>query len=324
MAELPQIARVGAENDASVEPPPLERIHDLKRSIEGVILGKPDAVESALVSLFAGGHLLIEDVPGVGKTMLAQALARSLNASFRRIQFTSDLLPADILGVSVLKPESGSFEFRRGPIFAQVVLADEINRATPKTQSAMLEAMNESQVSVDSGSYPLPRPFVVIATQNPAEHRGTYPLPESQLDRFLMRIRIGYPSAKAEKALLEVQQVEHPIDAVEPVMTVDDVFALQQAVRRVDVDAGLTDYIVQLASVTRSSEKLSLGVSPRGTLLLQRASQARALIGGRTFVIPDDVKSVAVAVLSHRVVARVPTDTEPIIAELVDSVKVPL
>jgi len=324
MAELPQTAPVGADDAAPVDEGSLDRVAGLKRSIEGVILGKPEVVDQILVSLLARGHLLIEDVPGVGKTMLAQSLARSIDASFRRIQFTSDLLPADIIGVSLFHAESASFEFRHGPIFANVVLADEINRATPKTQSAMLEAMNEAQVSVDAGSYPLPQPFIVIATQNPSEHRGTYPLPESQLDRFLMRIRMGYPDAQAERALLEVQQIEHPLDAVEPVISASAVIRLQHEVRRVRVDPAIADYMVQLATATRNSEKLSLGVSPRGTLLLQRASQARAFISGRDFVVPDDVKAVAVAVLSHRVVARAPSDTEPIVLDIVDTVKVPL
>ncbi len=324
MAELPPTAGLGMDDAPALEPANTERILELRRSIEGVIRGKAEVVEHTLVTLFAQGHLLIEDVPGVGKTMLAQALARSLDASFRRIQFTSDLLPSDIVGVSIYQPQSSSFEFKPGPIFSHVLLADEINRATPKTQSAMLEAMNEAQVTVDSSSYPLPQPFIVLATQNPIEHQGTYPLPESQLDRFLMRIRMGYPSEDAEKALLVAQQIEHPIESVEPVMTGRDVVAIQDAVRRVRVDASIVDYLVRLAAASRRSEKLSIGVSPRGTLLLQRATQARALLEGRDFVVPDDVKAIAIPVLSHRVIPRGPSDAEPIIEDLLSEVAVPL
>ena len=327
MAELPPTADLGMDDAPALDPANTERILELRRSIESVIRGKAEVVEHTLVTLLAQGHLLIEDVPGVGKTMLAQALARSLDASFRRIQFTSDLLPSDIVGVSIYQPQSSSFEFKPGPIFSHVLLADEINRATPKTQSAMLEGMNEAQVTVDSSSYPLPQPFIVLATQNPIEHQGTYPLPESQLDRFLMRIRMGYPSEDAEKALLVAQQIEHPIESVEPVMTGRDVVAIQDAVRRVRVDASIVDYLVRLAAASRRSEKLSIGVSPRGTLLLQRATQARALLEGRDFVVPDDVKAIAIPVLSHRVIPRGPQgalSTEPIIEDLLSEVAVPL
>jgi MoxR-like ATPase len=324
MAELPPTADLGMDDAPTLEPADSERIGALRRSIESVIHGKSDVVDQTLVTLFSQGHLLIEDVPGVGKTMLAQALARSLDVSFRRIQFTSDLLPSDIVGVSIYQPHSSSFEFKPGPIFSHVLLADEINRATPKTQSAMLEAMNEAQVTVDSSSFPMPQPFIVLATQNPIEHQGTYPLPESQLDRFLLRVRMGYPSEEAEKALLEAQQIDNPIDSVAPVMTGRDIIAIQEAVRRVRVDATLVDYLVRLASASRSSNELSLGVSPRGTLLLQRAAQARALLEGRDFVVPDDVQAVAVPVLSHRVIPRGPSDTEPIIEHLLSEVAVPL
>lgn len=324
MAELPPTADLGMDDAFELDPAATERIVELRRSIESVIRGKPDVVQHTLVALFAQGHLLIEDVPGVGKTMLAQALARSLDVSFRRIQFTSDLLPSDIVGVSIYQPQSSSFEFKPGPVFSHVLLADEINRATPKTQSAMLEAMNEAQVTVDSSSYPLPQPFIVLATQNPIEHQGTYPLPESQLDRFLMRIRMGYPSEEAEKALLEDQQIEHPIESVEPVMAGRDIIAIQRAVRRVRVDPSIVDYVVRLATASRSSERLSLGVSPRGTLLLQRAAQARALLESRDYVVPDDVKTIAVPVLSHRVIPRGPSETEPIIEDLLSEVAVPL
>ncbi len=324
MAELPPTTDLGTDDGPALEQADLERIHELRGSMESVIRGKTEVIEHTLVTLFAQGHLLIEDVPGVGKTMLAQTLARSLDASFRRIQFTSDLLPSDIVGVSIYQPKTSEFEFKPGPIFSNVLLADEINRATPKTQSAMLEAMNEAQVSIDSSSYPMPQPFIVLATQNPIEHQGTYPLPESQLDRFLMRVRMGYPSEEAEKALLEAQQVEHPIDSIEPVMTRRDIVAIQGAVRRVRVDPAIVDYFVRIASATRRTDKLSLGVSPRGNLLLQRASQARALLDGRDFVVPDDVKAIAIPVLSHRVISRGPSDTAPIIEDLLSDIAVPL
>ncbi len=324
MAELPPTAGLDVVDVEAFETAPTERIGDLRRSIESVIRGKSEVVGRTLVTLFAEGHLLIEDVPGVGKTMLAQALARSLDVSFRRLQFTSDLLPSDILGVSIYQPASSSFEFKPGPIFSHVLLADEINRATPKTQSAMLEAMNEAQVSVDSTSYPLAQPFIVLATQNPVDHQGTYPLPESQLDRFLMRLRMGYPDPESERQLLETQKVDHPIDAVEPVLSATDIVRIQRAVRHVAVDPSVADYIVRLATATRTSEKLALGVSPRGCLLLQRASQAQALLDERRFVVPDDVKSVAASVLGHRVIARGPADTERIIEDILRDVAVPL
>ncbi len=308
------------------------RIKDLRRSVEGVIRGKTEVVDLALVTLFSEGHLLIEDVPGVGKTMLAQALARSLDASFRRIQFTSDLLPSDIVGVSVFNPSVSEFEFKPGPLFANIVLADEINRSTPKTQSALLEAMNEAQASVDSTSYPLPQPFVVLATQNPVEHHGTYPLPESQLDRFLMCIRMGYPSEESEKEILRVQQLSHPIDEVKPVMTCQEVRHIQGQVRSVRVDPALADYLVRIAAATRQSDELTLGMSPRATILLQRAAQARALLSGRDYMVPDDVKALAIAVLAHRVMPRSRAsvgpgrgrEAESILDRILETVPVPL
>ncbi len=317
------------ELDAAV----FDRVAELRRSIEGVIRGKPEAITRTLVALFAEGHLLIEDVPGVGKTMLAQALARSLSATFRRIQFTSDLLPSDIVGVSVFHPGRSQFEFKQGPIFANVVLADEINRGTPKTQSALLEAMNEAQVSVDNTSHILPRPFIVLATQNPIEHHGTYPLPESQLDRFLMSLRIGYPEQDQERQILQDQQLDHPIESVQPVLTGEDVAAIQRLVRRVSIDETLQDYMVRIARATRQCDELSLGVSPRGTLLLQRAAQSHALVSGRDYLLPDDVKTVAVPVLAHRVLSNRqrthPSDhhwrsTETIIDGILTDVEVPL
>jgi MoxR-like ATPase len=307
-------------------------VTQLQRSIARAIFGKEDIIQLALVTLLARGHLLIEDVPGTGKTTLAHALAKSFQCTFQRVQFTSDLLPSDVLGVSVYNPENREFEFRHGPIFANVVLADEINRTTPRTQSALLEAMNEAQVTVDGRSLPLPQPFLVIATQNPVEHHGTYPLPESQLDRFLMRIKMGYPSHEIEKEILRSRSIEDPIASIEPVADVSDVLAMQQAVTKVRVDSSLLDYALEIVNRTRRSDQLALGVSPRGTLMLQRAAQARAHLEGRDFCIPDDFKRLAVAVFSHRVVAsarhaslqKKSETTENVLREIVDSVRVPL
>jgi MoxR-like ATPase len=307
-------------------------VSQLQRSIATVIYGKSEAIELALITLLARGHLLIEDVPGVGKTTLAQALAKSFHCTFQRVQFTSDLLPSDVLGVSVYNPESRDFEFRPGPIFANVVLADEINRTTPRTQSALLEAMNEAQVTVDGKTLPLPQPFIVIATQNPVEHHGTYPLPESQLDRFLMRIRMGYPSHETEREILRSRTTDDPVQSLQAVADVSDVLAMQHAVAQIRVDSSLHDYALNIVARTRHSEHLSLGVSPRGTLMLQRAAQAKAFLDGRDFCLPDDFKRLAVAVFSHRVVAsarhaslqKKSETTEAVLREIVDSVAVPL
>jgi MoxR-like ATPase len=307
-------------------------VTQLQRSIARAIFGKEDVIQLALITLLARGHLLIEDVPGVGKTTLAQALAKSFHCTFQRIQFTSDLLPSDVLGVSVYNPESRDFEFRSGPIFANVVLADEINRTTPRTQSALLEAMNEAQVTVDGRTLPLPQPFLVIATQNPVEHHGTYPLPESQLDRFLMRIKMGYPSHETERQILRSRASADPIDNFEPIADVSDVLAMQEAVTRIKVDSSLHDYALEIVNRTRKSDQLALGVSPRGTLMLQRAAQARAFLEGREYCLPDDFKQLAVAVFSHRVVAstrhaslqKKSETTETVLREIVDSVRVPL
>jgi MoxR-like ATPase len=279
--------------------------------------------------------LLIEDVPGVGKTTLAQALAKSFHCTFQRIQFTSDLLPSDVLGVSVYNPESREFEFRSGPIFANVVLADEINRTTPRTQSALLEAMNEAQVSIDGKTMALPQPFLVIATQNPVEHHGTYPLPESQLDRFLMRIKMGYPSPETEREILRKRvgvRGENPLDALEPVADVSEVLTMQDEVAHIKVDSSLHDYALEIVNRTRNSDLLALGVSPRGTLMLQRAAQARAFLDGRDYCLPDDFKKLAVPVFSHRVVAssrhaslqKKSETTESVLRDIVESVPVPL
>jgi MoxR-like ATPase len=310
-------------------------VAQLQRSIARAIYGKEEAIQLALITLLARGHLLIEDVPGVGKTTLAQALAKSFHCSFQRIQFTSDLLPSDVLGVSVYNPESREFEFRSGPIFANVVLADEINRTTPRTQSALLEAMNEAQVSIDGKTLMLPQPFLVIATQNPVEHHGTYPLPESQLDRFLMRIKMGYPSPETEREILRKRVGvlgENPLDGLEPVADVSEVLAMQDAVAQIKVDTSLHDYALDIVNRTRNSEQLALGVSPRGTLMLQRAAQARAFLDGRDYCLPDDFKQLAVPVFSHRVVAssrhaslqKKSETTESVLREIVESVPVPL
>ncbi len=307
-------------------------VTQLQRSIARAIYGKEDVIQLALVTLLARGHLLIEDVPGVGKTTLAQALAKSFHCSFQRIQFTSDLLPSDVLGVSVYNPESREFEFRHGPIFANIVLADEINRTTPRTQSALLEAMNEAQVTVDGRTLPLPLPFLVIATQNPVEHHGTYPLPESQLDRFLMRVKMGYPSHETERAILRSRAGNDPVTAMEPVADVADVLSMQETVTRVRVDTSLHDYALEIVNRTRKSDQLALGVSPRGTLMLQRAAQARAFLDNRDFCLPDDFKQLAVPVFAHRVVAcarhaslqKKSETTENVLREIVESVPVPV
>ena len=307
-------------------------VSELRRTIARAIYGKEEAIQLALITLLARGHLLIEDVPGVGKTTLAQALAKSFQCGFQRVQFTSDLLPSDVLGVSVYNPETRDFEFRPGPIFANVVLADEINRTTPRTQSALLEAMNDAQVTVDGKSMPLPNPFLVIATQNPVEHHGTYPLPESQLDRFLMRIKMGYPSHETEKEILRKRANEDPLHSLQPVADVNEVLTMQEAVTHVKVDSSLQDYALEIVNRTRKSDQLALGVSPRGTLMLQRAAQARAFLDGRDFCLPDDFKQLAVAVFAHRVVAsarhaslqRKSETTENALREIVESVRVPL
>jgi MoxR-like ATPase len=307
-------------------------VSQLQRSISRAIYGKEEAIQLALITLLARGHLLIEDVPGVGKTTLAQALAKSFHCTFQRIQFTSDLLPSDVLGVSVYNPESREFEFRPGPIFANVVLADEINRTTPRTQSALLEAMNEAQVSMDGKTQNLPQPFLVVATQNPVEHHGTYPLPESQLDRFLMRIKMGYPSHETEREILRKRIGDDPLHSLEPVADLHDVLAMQEAASHVRVDNSLHDYALEIVNRTRKSELLTLGVSPRGTLMLQRAAQAKAFLDGRDYCLPDDFKQLAVPVFSHRVVASLrhaslqkkSETTESILRDIVESVPVPL
>lgn len=280
------------------------RLGLLRDNLAGVILGKPEVIRLAVVALLAEGHLLIEDVPGTGKTLLAKALARSLDCSFHRIQFTPDLLPSDLIGTSVFHQPSGEFVFKNGPLFANVILADEINRATPRTQSALLEAMSDRQVSVDGRPRPLGPPFLVLATQNPYEFEGTYPLPESQLDRFTMRLAIGYPARAAEKEVLASHRAGEPVDRLRPVLRAADVMALQQAARGVRVDDSLYDYILDLADATRNHPDLYLGASTRAAIMLYRAAQASALVEGRDYVIPDDIKGLAGPVLVHRLIAK--------------------
>jgi MoxR-like ATPase len=308
------------------------KIRQLHQAIETVVLGKSEPVKLALVCLLANGHLLIEDVPGVGKTTLAHTLARVFDCSFRRIQFTSDLLPSDILGVSVFNQSAHTFDFRRGPIFANIVLADEINRTTPKTQSALLEAMSEGKVSVDNTTHGLPAPFMVVATQNPIEHHGTYPLPESQLDRFLLRIRMGYPEGEAEKEMLRSRNHVPAFERLQPVMTTDELVRAQSLVGEVHVEDSLLDYIMAIVEATRNSEYLMIGASPRGSLALHRSAQALAYFEGRDYCIPDDIKQLAIPVLAHRVIVsskysspqKRSEEAETILTEILRGIEVPL
>jgi MoxR-like ATPase len=297
--------------------------------IEKVIVGKTDTVRRAVLSLLCNGHVLIEDIPGVGKTTLAKAIAKAIGGEFRRIQFTPDLLPSDITGTSVFNQKTSEFEFRAGPIFGNVVLVDEINRATPKTQSALLEAMEERQVTSDGETRSLPAPFFVIATQNTVEMTGTYPLPEAQLDRFFSRISLGYPSKESEMAILAQQQLAHPIEDVETVILLPDMIAMQDAVREIYVHETLREYIVNVVDATRGNNQLLMGSSPRGTLHLMRAAQAHAAMEGSEYVRPDDVKAVAGAILAHRVMPRAElrargSTTEDVIDHILDSVPAPV
>jgi MoxR-like ATPase len=273
----------------------------IRASLAEVIQGKRDVIDLLLIGVLGGGHVLVEDVPGVGKTTLAKALARSLDVAFTRVQFTPDLLPTDILGTQVLNPKDGTFSFSRGPVFTNVLLADEINRASPRTQSALLEAMNEAQATVDGTTHPLPHPFFVVATQNPASYQGTYPLPEAQLDRFLLRIAVGYPPRDAELTMLYSRQKADPIEAVKPACTGAELVAMQEAVRSVEVKEPVARYLLALVDKTRDHPDLELGVSPRGALALFRAAQARAFLSQRTYVTPEDVQGLAAPVLAHRV-----------------------
>ncbi len=316
-----------SETDSSLDTL-IDRLPALKGQLAGVIQGKEETLEILLVAWLAGGSVLIEDVPGVGKTTLAKALSLLLDADFKRVQFTPDLLPADILGGSVYNPKDGSFYFRRGPIFCNVLLADEINRASPRTQSALLEAMSEQQTSIEGTTHPLPSPFFVLATQNPIEFHGTYPLPEAQLDRFLARIQIGYPDSDVEVSILYAQQEKHPVDGLEPVFNATECIALQQSVRKVRVDPSLAEYIVAIVGATRDDSRLELGSSPRGSLMLFRACQARALLQTRDYILPDDVQALAVSVLAHRLALSTKTrysgvDGVSIVNEILQSIPIP-
>jgi MoxR-like ATPase len=297
-------------------------------NVEKVIIGKHEEIRLTLVSLLCRGHLLIEDVPGVGKTMLARSIARSIGCTFRRIQFTPDMLPSDVTGVSVFNQKTREFEFRPGPVMAQIVLTDEINRAPPKTQSALLEAMQEQQVTVDGVTYSIPEPFLVLATQNPIEYEGTFPLPEAQLDRFMMRISLGYPSSEEEIAILDSQQYTHPVETLEQVIDVQELLEAQEKVKEVYVDPLVKEYIVRLVNATRDHPDIYLGASPRGSLALYKTGRARAAILGRDYVIPDDVKALAITTLAHRLIvspsARIKeVDPRAVIEETLESVPVP-
>jgi MoxR-like ATPase len=320
------------QRESLISPPvSLTRLSDIESALSEVIRGKAEVLRLSLACLLARGHLLIEDVPGVGKTTLAHALARTVRSEFHRLQFTSDMLPSDVVGVTIYNAHSQEFEFKPGPVFTNFLLADEINRATPKTQSALLEAMNEQQVTIDGRSYPLPHPFMVIATQNPVEHHGTYPLPESQLDRFLMRIRIGYPDAIAEREILR-QSSHVPASAVREVISGDELTRLQDVAAKVQVDDSLVDYMLAVVERTRTHESLAMGVSPRGAQAIYRATQGLAAVEGRDYATPDDVKRLVIPVFAHRVVVnsrmsiaqRSAEVAEKILSEILTLVDVPL
>jgi len=320
------------QRETTYSPPiSLAKISEIEAALGEAIRGKPEVVRLSLACLLARGHLLIEDVPGVGKTTLAQALARSVDSSFHRIQFTSDMLPSDVVGVTIYNAHTEEFEFKPGPVFTHFLLADEINRATPKTQSALLEAMNELQVTIDGRSHPLDQPFMVVATQNPVEHHGTYPLPESQLDRFLMRIRIGYPDAAAEREIVRRGGAQ-PAENMRTVLSADELLSLQDAVARVNVDDALVDYMLAIVERTRTHESLAMGVSPRGAQALYRATQALAAVEGRDYATPDDIKRLALPVFAHRVVVnsrvalapRSAEAAERVLSEILTLVDVPL
>jgi MoxR-like ATPase len=305
------------------------KIQALKKNLEKVIRGKPEIIDLAMTTLFAGGHLLIEDVPGIGKTTLAHGLAKSINCTFQRIQFTSDLLPSDVIGVTIYNQSDHRFEFKPGPIFANIVLADEINRTSPKTQSALLEAMNDAQVSVEKVTHPLPRPFLLRATQNPLEYAGTFPLPESQLDRFAMRISIGYPAEEVERDIIQAPPETLMPEHLEPVITSDDVILIQEASEKVKLEEDLVSYILQIAAGTRRVKTIRLGVSPRGTMTLYRAAQATALVSGRDYCTPDDIKNLAVRVFAHRILPAQSMeegieDAEALIEEVLSAATVPV
>ena len=321
-------AAIGAADRLSV-PELHQLIRNLEQNMCNVVLGKPEVVRMCLVALLAGEHVLLEDVPGVGKTLVGKALAKSVSGEFCRLQFTPDLLPSDIVGSSVFHVKTSEFVYNRGPVFSNIVLADEINRAPPRTQSALLEAMSDGQVSVDGTTHELPQPFMVIATQNPFEFEGTYTLPESQLDRFLLRISMGYPAREDERRVLATHRAGEPVELLTPVLDGDQILQLQQMVREVAVDDAIADYMLDIVEATRNCSELHIGVSTRGALSLYRAAQSAALVDGRSYVVPDDVKGLAVAVLVHRVIpkgfiqAGQRRDTEELVSRLVDQVPIP-
>lgn len=306
-----------------------DSIRKVEESVSKAIVGKKDTVEKLLVALIAGGHVLIEDVPGVGKTTLVHAVARSIGCSFKRIQFTPDLLPSDITGVTVYNMKQGEFEFRQGPITSNIILADEINRSSPKTQSSLLEAMQERQITVDGNTYKLPEPFMVLATQNPIEYEGTFPLPEAQIDRFTIRISMGYPNYAEEKSILNKYKSDNPLEKLEPVISVEDVLEIQKKVEKVHVDDSVQDYIVQIVQATRGHKDVYLGCSPRGTLALFNNSRALAFIRGREYVLPDDVKELVICTLAHRVIlkseARIQgKGQDSVLGEILRNIRVPV
>ncbi len=316
----PELTTVGTEN---------LRLAPLKENLQNVIYGKSECIDVMIVALLAGGSVLIEDVPGVGKTTLAKALAKSIDAKFNRIQFTPDLLPADILGSSIYNPVSGDFKFDPGPIFCNILLADEINRASPRTQSALLEAMNENQATIEGQRRPLPRPFMVIATENPIEFHGTYPLPEAQMDRFLIRLAIGYPAAEVEVDIVKSHARAEPLEKIEPVLDLEQVRQVQQKVTGIHVEDSILEYIVEIVHATRHDNRLQLGISTRGTLMLSRAAQAHAYFENRQYVIPDDVLWCAPHVLPHRILLNAKTrysgtTTKQIVLDIIGRIKVPV
>lgn len=334
-AEPPAPASAAEPEDQAAPPaddpsdPTSAAITALLEAIAQVYIGQPRVIEMILIALLADGHILLEDVPGVGKTTLARALAASIEGRFARVQFTPDLLPSDVIGTMVYRPTDGEFLWKPGPVFANIVLADEINRTNPRTQSALLEAMGEGQVTIEGQARILPKPFMVLATQNPIDFEGTYPLPESQLDRFLLKVRLGYPDAEAEKRVLRDQRLRHPLDAVAPIVNAEAIVALQQARREVHVSEAVLDYLIAIAQETRREDALAVGVSPRGSLALQRCAQARALIRGRDFVEPDDIKGLAPAVFGHRLIFKNPQSrpgerAEALLRSILGRVEAPL